>query len=339
MLVAFSCKKKETENQLPYRYDVPVLFSAEYYNYGLRQIDFNLKIAALRGNNESQEDIVEFTGIPDTSFKFEDYLFGSTWVKFHLNGVTYKHDTVTVPYFTSIMLDQSSVPESFDLNDYYNSRFQAINGYLNKLSGNGELLISGFARNGKLNGNIEFCNTEPISTWDRTTAINLLDMTHKIGGTSCLFDALNSMMDKMIAVSAQNKSIVVLVINKDDSLGIANQEAVIQKAKSNNIKINLIWLIDNWHYVDFSTMTELPCRTGGFLIYMGDRYQISTIFLGLDKLLTKRVNYYNLDVTLTVDSPSTFAETYQDGVKIYYPNSSYYTWNYIPFILTKNGKK
>ena len=339
LVVLFSCRKDKTENQIPFRYDVPVLFSATVDSFGLRQIDFRLKLAVLRGNNETEDDIVEYTNIPDTSFKFYDYQSGSSWVRYQINNIDYLKDETTVPYFTSIMLDQSSYPESFDLNDMFNLRFQAINGYLKRLTGNGEVLLSGFARNGRLSDNIEYCNNEPISLWERTTAENLLGLTHKTGGTSCLFDALNSMMDKMIPLNKSNKSIVLLVINKDDSLSSVTQEEVIQKAKANNIRINLIWLIDDWHNVDFSTLTELPCRTGGFLIYMGDRYQVSTIFLGLDKLLTRKVNYYHLDVKLTVDSPKTFALKYTDGIKIFYPETGYYTWNYIPFILTANGKK
>jgi hypothetical protein len=337
--IFMSCKKTEPETVLPWRYDVPVLYSANAYNYQTRQIDFNLKIAVLRGNNETEAEIEEYTGIPDTCFKFEDYLFGNTWVKFHINNITYTHDTATIPYFTSIMLDQSAMPESFDVNDKYNQRFQAINGYLNKLKGNGQVMISGFARNGELSGNIEYCNTTPISYWNKSTAKNLLDLTHKTGGTSCLFDALNTMLDQMANVPAQNKSIVVLLINKDDSLGTNNLENVIQKAKLNNIKINLIWLINTWQYVDFTTMTELPARTGGFLVYMGKIYQMSTVFWGLDKLLTKTVNYYNLDVKLTVDAPSSFGITYQDGLKLYYPVSSYYDWNNVQFKLFKNGIK
>ncbi len=337
MFLVFSCKKPEPDTQLPWRYDVPVLFSASAYNYQLREIDFNLKLAVLRGNNDTEAEIEEFTNIPDTSFKFTDYMFNNTWVRFNINDITYTKDPTTIPYFTSIMLDQSATPESFDLNDKYNQRYQAINGYLNKLKGNGDVLVSGFARNGKLSGNIEYCNSTPISEWDKTTALNLLDMTHKTGGTSCLFDALNSMLDKMDGINAQNKSIVVVLMNKDDSLGTATLESVIQKAQTDNIKISLVWLIDNWEYVDFKTFTELPARTGGFLIYMGDIYQVSTIFYGLDKLLTKNVNYYYLDVKLTIDSPNYFNDTYQTGIKVWYPNSSYYTWSYIPFKLFKNG--
>ncbi len=339
VVIFISCKKPEPETTLPWRYDVPVLYAAKAYNYQTRQIDFNLNIAVLKGNNETEADIEEYTGIPDTCFKFENYLINNTWVKFQINNVIYTHDTAAISYFTSIMLDQSSTPESFDLNDKYNQRYQAINGYLNKLKGNGQVLLSGFARNGALSDNIEFCNTTPISYWDKSTAKKLLDLTHKTGGTSCLFDALNSMLDQMATIPAQNKSIVVLLMNKDDSLGTNNIENVIQKAKLNNIKINLIWLISTWQNVDFNILTDLPIRTGGFLVYMGKIYQMSTVFWGLDKLLTRTVNYYKLDVKLTVDAPSSFGVTYQDGVKLYYPVSSYYGWNNVQFKLFKNGNK
>lgn len=333
-----SCNKTEPTDILPYRYDVPVLYSAEYSNYQLREIDFKLKIAVLRGNNKTEADIEEYTGIPDTSFKFTDYEFNNGWVRFYLNSVSYSNDIPTTPYYTSVMLDQSSSPESFDINDKYNERFEAINGYLRKLNGENKVLVSGFARNGSLSGNIEYCNNEPINTWDKTTAKNLLDFTHKIGGTSCLFDALNSMLDRLIEVNAANKSIVILIMNKDDGSSSSDLESVIQKAKTNNIKINLIWLIDNYENVDFITLTQLPCRTGGFLIYMGDIYQVSTIFYGLDKLLSRKVNYYNLDVKLVIDSPNYFLDKYRSGVKIYYPNSKYYGWSQVPFMVSKYGK-
>ena len=323
-ILLYSCNKKEPKDILPIKYDVPVLYSALQYNYQLRQIDFKLKLAVLRGNNQTEEEIEEYTGIPDTCFKFLDYQFNNTWVRFHVNNISYTNDSITTPYLTSIMIDQSSTPESFDLNDKYNLRFQAINGFLYKLKGNGKVLISGFARNGILSDNIEYCNITPITSWDKSTATNLLDLTHKTGGTSCLFDALNTMLDRLNEIPSQNKSIVLLVINKDDSFGSTNMEDIIQKAKTYNIKINLIWLIENWHYVDFDILTELPVRTGGFNIYMGEIHQVSTIFYGLDKLLTKSVNYYYLDVKLTVDSPSKFGNTYQDGLKIYYPNTGYY---------------
>lgn len=332
----YSCKKKPVEDLIPYRYDVPVLFSAETDNYLLRKIEFNLKIAVLKGNNQSQEDVTEYTGIPDTSFFFQDYMFNNTWVRHNITNCSYLKDTQYTGYFSSIMLDQSSTPESFDLNDKNNLRFAAINGFLNKLKGDAFVLLSGFSRNGKLNGTyFELCSPQPVSVWDKTTARNLLDLTHKTGGTSCLFDALGSMITYMSAYSYNNKSITVMIINADDGLGNDSLESIIQKARNNNIKINLIWLIDNYQYVNFPTLTQLPCRTGGFLIYMGDIYQASTIFLGLDMLLKRNISHYNLDVTLTIDSPNYFLEKYTTGVKIYYPQSSYYTWSYIPFFLSK----
>ena len=338
LFFAISCRKKEADTQLPWRYDVPVLYSAEAYDYTLRQIDFQLKLAVLRGNNKTEEAIEEYINISDTSFQFEDYIFNGGWVRFMKKNISYENSTPDATYFTSIMLDQSAVPESFDINDKMNQRYQAINGFLNRLTGAGQVLISGFARDGKLSGNLEFCNPNPVQSWDKSTARNLLDLTHKTGGTSCLFDALDEMLDHMENIQAQNKSIVVLVMNKDDSLSTATLESVIQKAKNLNIKVNLIWLIDNWTYVDFTTFTELPARTGGFLIYMGDIYQVSTIFYGLDKILTNNVNYYKLDVKLTIDSPNYFLDTYRTGIKILYPNSSYYTWSFIPFKLFKNAR-
>ncbi|MBI5217538.1 MAG: VWA domain-containing protein [Bacteroidia bacterium] len=235
------------------------------------------------------------------------------------------------------MIDQSDSVESYNISDPNNQRFQAINGFYKTLNGEGEVIFSAYARNGKLKDDtLTILNNDFSSEWDEETAKKMLDLTHTTGGTSCMYDAIYKMINYMAARPGSNKSLVVLARNKDDGKSAHTLDEVIQLAKDKNIKINLIWMIKNYLNVNFDALRKLPSKTGGFLVYNGYVYQLSTVFLGLKKILRNEYKFYRFRATLLIDSPDYFADAFRDGIKIYYYSfSSYYIWNYVPFYLEK----
>jgi hypothetical protein len=149
-----------------------------------------------------------------------------------------------------------------------------------------------------------------------------------------LEQALNFILNQ----NSENKSITLFVRNKDDGKSLRSLAEIISLARLNNVKINVIWLINDTENVDIATLSQLSTKTGGFAVYMNSIYQSTTVFLGLSKLLKRDMNFYRVSVNLTVGAPNYFSpkfSTGSTGLFIYYYVSEFYTWSYIPIYLEK----
>jgi hypothetical protein len=333
-----SCKKEPENLDLPYRKDVPVLLAAHTSSYDLREIHFSLDLAVFKGDNEINE-VKEFTGLPDSSFKFEDYitttLDTNTWVKHTIEKVEYLDTIPQTTFSTLFLIDQSDNPENFDSTDYYNQRFQAFNAFYRTLSGRGKVIFSSYNRKDYNQDVLKIINTEFSDNWDPSIAKSLLDLTHQQSGSSGLFDALEEALNFISDSNSENKSITLFIRNKDDGESRLDLEGIISLAKLNQVKINVIWLIHETVNVDSKTLRQLSERTGGFTVYMSSIYQSTTVFLNLAKLLRKETSFYRISAKLTIEEPNYFATKYSTGMYLYYYVSQFFTWSYVPLYLEK----
>lgn len=334
-----SCKKVPDSLDLPYRKDVPVLLSTKINAFDLREIRFSIDMAILKGDNETKE-VEEFTGLPDSSFKFLDYittgLDTNTWVRHTIEKAEYT-DTISYNTFsTMFLIDQSQSPENFDSTDYYNQRFQAFNAFYKTIDGQGRVIFSSYNRaSSERTEVLKIINSQFSESWDPETARSLLGLTHNQAGTSGLFDALEQAILYLSEISTDNKSITLFVRNKDDGLSRLDMEGIISLAKANNVKINIIWLIHETVNVDLKTLRQVSTRTGGFTVYMSSINQSTTVFLRLAKLLKYETNFYRVFVKLSIDEPNYFAPKYSTGIYIYYYVSQFFKWSYVPVFLEK----
>ena len=338
LVFIFSCKKEPGTLDSPYRRDVPVLLATRISSYDLREVHFSFDIAVFKANNEINE-IQEFLGLPDSSFKFVDYettnLTAVTWVRFHVEKSEYV-DTIPQHTFSTVFLiDQSASPENFDSTDYWNSRFQAFNAFYRNLNGLGNVAFSSYKRTSTSHDVVTFLNPEFSSAWDPVTAKSLLDLTHQQSGTSGLYDALEQAIDHISSFNSPNKSVTLFVRNKDDGNSKLTLSEVIALANEKGIKINVVWLIHETENVDLKALRQLSARTGGFSVYMSSIYQSSTVFQGLAKILRMEMSFYRVHANMTIEEPNYFATAYSSGMYLYYYVSEFYNWSYIPFYLEK----
>jgi hypothetical protein len=329
-----SCKKESVSLNLPYRRDVPVLLATRILSYELREVHFSVDLAVFKGDNEVNE-VHEFTGLPDSSFTFEDYEFKGTWVRHSIEKVEYV-DTVSQKTFsTMFLIDQSSAPENFDSTDYYNQRFQAFNAFYRTLEGQGKVVFSYYNKTTTSHDVLKFINKDFSDRWDSETTKSLLDLTHKQAGSSGLYDALQQALDFMSKSSLSNKSITLFVRNKDDGSSLLSLDNIIALANSLDIKINVIWLIHETANVDLDALRQLSEKTGGFSVYMSSIYQSSTVFLELTKILRMEMSFYRVNVKMTIGDPNWFNSRYSTGMFLYYYTSQFYKWSYVPVYLEK----
>jgi hypothetical protein len=338
ILLIVGCQKDPVTPDLPYRKDVPVLFGTRIESYGLREIHFSLDMAVFKGDNETNA-IQEFNGLPDSSFKFTDYLTtfatNNTWVNHVIEKVEYTDTVQATKFLTMFLIDQSNFPENFDSTDYNNQRFQAFNGFYRTLEGQGEVVFSSYKRNGNSHDVLKIINNQPSGSWDPQVAESLLDLTHQQGGSAGLYDGLKQAIDFMAAKTSPNKSITLFVRNKDDGQSSQDLNAIISLANLSNIKINVIWLIKSTTSVDLTALRQLPARTGGFSVYMSSIYQSSTVFLGLSKILRMDMHFYRVFVKMTIGAPNYFQTRYSTGVYLHYYTSQFFKWSWIPIYLEK----
>ncbi len=337
-LLVSSCQEPAGEPSLPFRKDVPVLLGTRIESYDLREIHFNLDLAVIKGDNETNE-IQEYTGLPDSSFKFIDFLTtftaNNTWVNHTVEKVEFVDTIPSSDFLTMFLIDQSSYPESFDSTDYYNQRFQAFNGFYRTLEGQGKVVFSSYKRKDLTHNVLDIINPEPSDHWNPEIAGGLLDLTHKQGGTAALYDGLESAILYLAGKTSQHKSITLFVRNKDDGKSKLTLPDVITLANQHNIKINVIWLIHSTANVDLAALRQLSAKTGGFSVYMNSAYQSSSVFLGLTKLLKMNLQFYRVFVKMTIGAPNYFNPKYSTGVYLYYYTSKFYTWSWIPVYLEK----
>jgi hypothetical protein len=334
-----SCKKAPEPLSLPYRRDVPVLLATHIISFDLREIHFSLDLAVFQGDNEINE-VKEFAGLPDSSFKIPDYitttLDTNTWVRHTIEKAEYINTLSQNTFSTIFLIDQSQSPENFDSTDYYNQRFQAFNAFYKTLDRQGKVIFSSYNRSTSNRDEVlKVINKEFSDRWDAATAKSLLDLTHRQAGSSGLYDALEQAIIYISLISAENKSITLFIRNKDDGLSRLGLDEIVSLAKVNNVKINVIWLIHDTENVDSKTLRQLSTRTGGYTVYMSSIYQSTTVFLRLAQLLKMETNFYRVSVKLTIDEPNYFATKYSTGMYLYYYVSQFYKWSYVPLYLEK----
>jgi hypothetical protein len=334
VLFISSCKKPPEDLELPFRKDVPVLLATRVSSYDLNMVRFSFDLAVFKGDNEINE-VSEFTGLPDSSFKFEDFIFRETWVEHTIEKVEYIKEPPKTTFSTLFLIDQSDNPENFDSTDFYNQRFMAFNAFYRTLNGQGKVVFSSYNRTNNNHDVLKFINREFSDQWESTTAKSLLDLTHQQSGSSGLYDALGQAINYLSAYNSENKSITLFVRNKDDGLSAYTMSDIISLANQNHVKINVIWLIHQTSNVDLDALRLLSSKTGGFSVYMSSIYSSSTVFLSLVKLLKMEMSFYRVSVKMTIGTPNYFLTTYRTGVFIYYYVSQFYKWSWVPIYLEK----
>ncbi|TAL73828.1 MAG: VWA domain-containing protein [Bacteroidetes bacterium] len=337
IVLAGSCKKQPEDLRMPYRQNVPALLATRVSSYDLQEVNFSFDLAVLKGDNETKE-VQEFTGLPDSSFRFIDFLTtfpsNNTWVTHIIEKTEYVDSVRQNTFSTIFLIDQSEGPEKFDSTDYYNQRFQAFNAFYSTLNRQGNVVFSAYSRTTTSHNVLRIINNEFSDSWDEATAKSLLDLTHDQSGSSGLFDALEQAIRYFSAYNSENKSITLFVRNKDDGKSNLNLAGIIDLANLNHVKINVIWLIRNTANVDLNALRQLSSKTGGFSVYMGSIYQSSSVFLGLTKLLRMEMSFYRVFVKMNIGAPNYFLPKYSTGVYLYYsPEFTY--WNYVPLYLEK----
>jgi hypothetical protein len=337
-LIGSSCQKESVSLNLPYRIDVPVLLATRISSYELTEIHFTIDLAVFKGDNEINQ-VHEYTGLPDSSFTFDDFEYqgpvATTWVRHTIEKAEYIDTVGKNTFSTMFLIDQSSAPENFDSTDYYNQRFQAFNAFYRTLEGQGKVVFSYYNKTNTGHDVLKVINNDFSDRWDPVTTKALLDLTHKQEGSSGLYDALQQALNFMSKSNVENKSITLFVRNKDDGSSILNMESIIALANSLNIKINVIWLIHETANVDLAALRQLSEKTGGFSVYMSSIYQSSTVFLELSKILKMEMSFYRVNVKITVGAPNYFSSKYSTGMYLYYYTSQFYKWSYVPIYLEK----
>jgi hypothetical protein len=317
ILLLTSCEEDPQVLNNPIRYDVPVLLATNVTNYDFQEISFKLDIAVFKGDNEINE-VIEFTGLPDSSFKF-NFFSDDNIVKCFIDKVEYIDSASFATFTTLVLIDQSAFPENFDSTDYYNQRFQAFNAFYKNLNGQGNVCFAYYNRKPNNVNVLKVINTELSSKWDENVARALLNLTHNQSGSSGLFDALDQAISFIAARGTGNTSITLFLRNKDDGQSNITLNNLILKAKASNVKINIIWLINDITNVDGVTLRRLATKTGGFTVYMSYVFQSTTVFLQLPKLLKMETNFYRVSARITKEPPLFFNQTsYNPGVYIYY---------------------
>ncbi|MCX6333862.1 MAG: hypothetical protein NT092_06095 [Bacteroidia bacterium] len=334
-LLLTSCEEDPQPLSIPIRFDVPVLLATDVIYYDLQEIRFKLDIAVFKGDNELNE-VFEYTDLPDSSFKFEDYVFNGDSVKYFVDKVEYIDSSGFDSFTTLVLIDQSAYPENFDSTDYYNYRFQAFNTFYKNLNGQGKVCFAYFNRKQGDVSVMKVINTQLSGEWNENVARGLLNLTHSQSGSSGLFDALDQAISFIAARGTDNTSITLFVRNKDDGQSSITLSNLILKAKASNIKINVIWLINDPVNVDANTLRRLATSTGGFTVYMDEILQSNTVFLKLSDLLNLHTYFYRITTRITVDPPTFFNQTrYNTKVSVYYYTSKYLTGNNVFFALEK----
>ena len=283
VILITACRKTEFASETDSHFSVPVLHSAKITSHTIHSINFNLDIS-----------------VCDSTYIFAPEL--TDLHTYNYNGYTYtinSDSTIKVNnyqnYCTALLIDESG---SYLKEDFYNVRFKAFNGFYRNIKPEDSYILSAFSKGGQIENDICTVYGDNFTNiYEESKVRNLLDLSIKTGGESCLFDALYYMTDYMYEKgSGSNRSIVVFVHNKDIA-SVHTMSEVISNAISKNININIIWFGEsNFNITQFS---KIPAQTGGFSIYCYSDPYFMSAFLSLDKLLHKDViaTRYNLKVS------------------------------------------
>lgn len=330
----FSCREEHPEPELPFHDNVCVLMGVRILDYQLRKIDFVLDVAVIKGGKTADSTTL-FEGLPDTAFVFNNYFFNGTEVRHQVNKIEYI-DTFGVPTFYNCMLiDQSDVPNSYKKRDPYNYRFENLNAFLKNIDYQGNVVLSAFARNGEIEESpLTIYEKKFTPVWNETIARNLLDLTHKTGGTSSRLDALYYAVKYMAEHAPDsNRSVTVFTINKDDGKSSYTTFDIINLAQNHKIKINPVFFSYTDSLVGFSSMLSLANATGGFSM-TGGTWELSSAFFLMNQLLKNNVSFYRIYTTLTIGAPNWFNNAYRSYMRVRF-DSDPANDAYVNFLLEK----
>jgi hypothetical protein len=212
-------------------------------------------------------------------------------------------------YYHALMIDQSNISNSYEKRDPYNYRFENINAYLKNINAQGNVILSAYSRNGKIEQDtLTVYGNNFTMKWNKEISTNLLDLTHKTAGTSSQYDALYNIIEFMSKNSPDsNRSISIYIINKDDGNSIHSLDEIIDLAVVNHVKINPVFLSYSSDYIDFRSLLQLANETGGY-VELGGIWQLSSAFFMLNRILKRQVHFYRIYVTQTITPPNWFGD-------------------------------
>lgn len=318
----FSCKEEIPEPELPFHENVSVLLGVKVMDYQLRKIDFILDVAVIKGA-KTVDSTTLFVGLPDSCFRFDDYDFNNCRVKHKISRIEF-YDTLGAPtYFNCMLVDQSEAGNTYKNRDPYNYRFENYNAFLKNIRYQGNVILAAFARNGRIEKSpLTFYHNQFTPVWNETIARSLLDLTHLTGGTSSRLDAIYEAV-KFMADHApdSNRSLTVFTINKDDGLSKYTIFDIINLAQNHKIKINSVFYSYDDLLVDTRSMLSISNATNGFSM-IGGTWELSSAFFFMNNLLKNNLSFYRIYVTMTIDAPSWFADSYRSYLWIKFGKNS-----------------
>ncbi len=282
-ILVSACRKMEFDSETDSHFNVPVLHSAQIISHTIHSINFNLDIS-----------------VCDSTF-----VYGPALADIHTYNVSGYSYTVNSDslikvsnfqnYCTALLIDQSG---SYLNTDFDNKRFIAFNSFYRNIKPEDSYILSAFSKGGQLENDI--CTVYGgafTNGYEESKIKDLLNLSVKTGGESCLYDALFKMTNYVDSLgNGTNRSIVAFVHNKDVA-SLHTISEVIANAIAKNIKINIIWFGDiNFNLNQFS---KIPAQTGGFSIFCNSYFNFMSAFLSLDKLLHKDVMATRYNITVS----------------------------------------
>lgn len=294
-----SCNKtylQEKRNSLVFGIDNAYVLEARYIQHSGNQMFIELDVGVV-----SLGSAIDVSYIPDSAFKAMSFPGHQLIV----DGVERVQLNENQTYSNLIALDISG---DWNQEDIFNSRTRALNKTTLETVDNPayELAFGTFDRDNGDNlylyeGDSVF--RQPYHSY----AQMLLNFSLKTGGTSNLFDAMNTYLsDVGIATTHPKKYLTVVVRNAPDNLNATSASQLISKAKSLGIAVNLIVLGGG---AINQSMYSIASRTGGFLnvvnntssftYTLGDLMDKGTPMLGsIDRILSRNVYVYRLHIRL-----------------------------------------
>ena len=213
-----------------------------------------------------------------------------------------QHEALSMNSFSTILaFDQS---ESYAQYDPFNQRLRAVNKVLLDMESESknEFGLAYYNRSDLFKNNLEIRIRDGGSPF-QVSRESLLKwqfwMPDYEKGTANMYDALSMLIDTVSTyASNSNMSITVFMHAIDDRLGI-NYKTIINKAMAKRVKINIISL-DPIN----KELSEISCRTGGFLHLIDRRTVLAVMDKGVPaltsilKTLSGNLNIYTINFTV-----------------------------------------
>jgi hypothetical protein len=294
-----SCEKtyiQEKRNSLVFGIDNAYVLEARYIQHTGNELFIDLDVGVV-----GRGAAIDVQNIPDSAFQGMNFPGHELIV----DGVERVQLNENQTYSNLIALDVSG---DWNEEDLFNSRTRALNKTTLETVDNPsyELAFGTFDRENGENlylyqGDSVF--RQPYQAY----AQMLLDFSLKTGGTSNLFDAMNTYLSDISAATTHpKKHLTVVVRNAPDNLSATTASQLISKAKSLGIAVNLIILGGG---AINQSMYSIAARTGGFVnivnntssftYSLDDLMDKGTPMLGsIDRILSRNVYVYRLHIRL-----------------------------------------